>query len=79
MAALHMLKIATLDISKVYLQAGYLQMDIYMRPPTELWKILKPAHGLVESGRLWQTTIEPRMIDTYGLDIVPGLPQLFVY
>ncbi len=57
-----------------------------MRPPTgfqskpgEIWKILKPAYSLVESGRLWQTTFEPWMIDTYGLEIVPGLPQLLVY
>ncbi len=71
MAALHKLRIGTLEISKAYLQAGYLQRDIYMRPPTgfkskpgEIWKILKPAYGLVESGRLWQTTIEPWMIDT---------------
>ncbi len=86
MASLHKLKLATLDISKTYLQAGHLQRDIYMRPPTgfkskpgELWKILKPAYGLVESGRLWQTTIEQWMIDTHALDIVPGLQQLFVY
>ncbi len=57
-----------------------------MRPPTgfkfkpgELWKILKPAYGLVESGRHWQATIEPWMTDTNYLDIVAGLSQLFVY
>ncbi len=77
MAALHKLKIATLDIFKACPQARYLQRYIYMRPlagfksrPGELWKILKPAHGLVESGRLWQTTIGPYMIDTYRLDQV---------
>ncbi len=86
MAALHKIRIATLDKSKAYLQAGYLQRDIYMRPPTgfkskpgEIWKILKPAYGLVESSGLWQTTIEQWMIDTYGLDTVPSLPQLFIY
>ncbi len=47
--------------------------------PGQIWKILKPTYGLVESGRLWQTTIEPWMIGTCGLDIVPGLPKLFVY
>ncbi len=85
MAALHKLRIATLDISKAYLQATYLERDIYMRPPNgfesrpgELWKILKPAYGLVESGRLWQITVEPWMIDSYGPAVVPGLPQLFV-
>ncbi len=56
-----------------------------MRPPNgfasqpgELWKILKPAYGLVESGRLWKTTVEAWMIDTYGLEVVPGLSQLLV-
>ncbi len=45
MAALHKLRIATLDISNAYLQAGYLERDICMRPPNgfasqpgELWK-----------------------------------------
>ncbi len=75
--ALNKLKIASLDISKAYLQAAYLQSDIYMRQPPGF--ILKPAYGLFGSDLLWQTTVEPWMIDTYGLDIVPGLPKLFVY
>ncbi len=56
-----------------------------MRPPNgfasqpgELWQILKPAYGLVESSRLWQSMVEPWVIDTYGLEVVPDLPQLFV-
>ena len=84
MAVIHKFTLATLDISKAYLQAGDLQRDIYMRPPTgweasrgEVWKLLKPAYGLVESGRLWQTTVEPWM-NTYGLQEIPGMPQLFV-
>ncbi len=84
MAVIHKLKLATLDISKAYLQAGDLQRDIYMRPPTgwessrgEVWKLMKPAYGLVESGRLWQTTVEPWMA-SYGLQEIPGMAQLFV-
>ncbi len=83
MAVLHMLRIVTFHVSKVYPQAGYLERD--MRPPNgvdsqprEFWKFLKPAYGLVESGRLWQTTVEPWVIYNYGLGVVPGLPQLFV-
>ena len=43
----------------------------------EVWKLVKPAYGLVESGRLWQICIE-RWFQTYGLDTIPGMPQLFV-
>ncbi len=84
MAALHKLRIPTLDISKAYLQVGYLERDMCMRPPNgfesqsgELWKMPKPAYGLVQSGRS-ATTVEPWMIDTYGLAVVQGLPPLFV-
>ncbi len=84
-AALYKFKLATLDISKAYLQAGALERDIYMRPPAffmskpgELLKLLKSAYGLVESGRLWQMTVEPWLLNTYGFETIPGLPQLFV-
>jgi len=76
--------IASLDISGAYLQAGKLQRDIYMRPPKgwteyidEVWKIVKPAYGLVESGRLWQLCVE-EWLQAYGFTTLPGLPQLFV-
>ena len=84
LAAIFKLKLATIDISKAYLQSGELEREIYMRPPDtfmkqrgELWKLKKPAYSLVESGRLWQLTIEPWMIDEYKLKPVPGLPQIF--
>ena len=55
-----------------------------MRPPRgwtkyidEVWKLLKPAYGLVELERLWQLCIE-EWITRYGLQTVPGLPQLFI-
>ena len=77
--------IASLDISAAYLQAGALGRDIYMRPPKgwtafidEIWKLVKPAYGLVESGRLWQLCIE-KWFAEYGLEIVPGMPQLFIF
>ncbi len=40
-----------------------------------MWKILKPAYGLVESCRLWQATVVPWMIGTYDLEVVPSVPQ----
>ena len=51
--------------------------DSFIKQPGELWKLNKPAYGLVESGRLWQLTIEPWMLDEYGLEPVPGIPQIF--
>jgi hypothetical protein len=42
-----------------------------------VWKILRPAYGLVESGRLWQLAIE-RWLFEYGFEEVPGLSQFFI-
>ena len=86
LAVLFHFDLASLEIATAYLQAGTLKRDIYiyMRPPRdwttyidEVWKLLKPAYGLVESGRLWQLCIE-EWTNTYGFETIPGLPQLFV-
>ena len=84
LATIFHLTLASLDVSAAYLQAGRLGRDIYMRPPKgwssfidEVWKLVKPAYGLVESGRLWQICIE-RWFQEYGFDTIPGMPQLFV-
>ena len=83
LAVLFHFNMASLDIAADYLQAGTLNRYIYMRPPQgwikyidEVWKLLKPAYGLVQSGRLWQLCIEEWMT-TYGFKTIPGLPQLF--
>ncbi len=59
MAALHRFQLAKIDLSGAYLLAKDIERDIYVRPPTssmtfpgERWKLLKPAYGLVDSGRL---------------------------
>ena len=56
-----------------------------MRPPPGwasfskvVWKQLKPAYGLVESGRLWQLTVEKWLHEKDRLETVPGFPQLFL-
>ncbi len=49
-----------------------------MSKPGEVWKILKRAYGLVESGRLWQHTIEVRLFYVYRVDTIPGIPQHFM-
>ena len=74
---------ATLDIKSAYLQAGKFPRTIFVRPPKGwaepgiVWRILKPAYGLVESGRLWQLAIE-RWFNRQDIFEVDGLPQLFV-
>lgn len=84
LAALFHFSLAAIDISGAYLQEGKVNRDIYMRPPPgwtkfidEIWKIVKPAYGLFESGRLWQLCIE-EWLNRYGFDTIPGLPQFFV-
>ena len=82
-AAVLNMVIATIDIKGAYLQGGYLSRDIYVRPPKGwaahgvLWRLLKPAYGIVESGRLWQLTIESWM-SGQGIVPIPGMPQLFM-
>ena len=43
----------------------------------EVWKLIKPAYGLVESGRLWQLCIE-EWLSEYGFKQIAGFPQFFV-
>ena len=77
------LSFATLDIKSAYLQAGKFPRTIFVRPPKGwakpgvVWRILKPAYGLVESGRLWQLAIE-RWFNKISIFEANGLPQLFV-
>lgn len=83
-AALFNFPIASIDIKSAYLQGGTLPRDVYMRPPKGwsqpwhvVWKLLRPAYGLTESGRLWQLVIES-WLTSHSIDQIPGLPQLFV-
>jgi hypothetical protein len=83
LAVLLQLRLSSIDISGAYLQADPLTRDIFVRPPTGwtppnvVWKLLRPAYGLVESGRLWQLAIE-RWLSDYGFEAVPGLSQFFI-
>jgi hypothetical protein len=40
--------------------------------------MLRPAYGLVESGRLWQLDIESWLAD-YGFTTIPGLSQMVIF
>ena len=83
LAVLLNFRLSSIDISGAYLQADPLTRDIFVRPPTGwtspnmVWKILRPAYGLVESGRLWQLAIERWLFD-YGFAAIPGLSQFFI-
>ena len=75
--------VSSIDITGAYIQAGEIQRDIYMRPPRGwsahpgvLWKLEKPAYGLVDSGRIWQLYAEDWLL-SYGLQQLQGLPQFF--
>jgi Reverse transcriptase (RNA-dependent DNA polymerase) len=76
-------RLSSIDISGAYLQADPHTRDIFVRPPfgwtssNIVWKRLRPAYGLVESGRLWKLAIE-RWLSEYGFEEVPGLSQFFV-
>ena len=84
-AAVLGLELATIDISGVFLQAGPLKRKVYVRlpygwtnDPQKVWKLLVPPYGLVESGRLWQLAVEDWMEECFGVEQVPGMPQLFL-
>eukprot|EP00171_Calliarthron_tuberculosum_P003781 IDg3781t1 len=71
------------DIGGAYFQEDPLDRDVYMLPP-ELWKdsrgiaykLLKPAYGLVESGKLWQLKIEKWLLIN-DFKKISGFTQLF--
>jgi Reverse transcriptase (RNA-dependent DNA polymerase) len=63
-AILHKFSVGSIDVVAAYLQSGPLPRRVFARPPRGwakpgcLWRLLRPAYGLVESGRLWQLAIE---------------------
>lgn len=77
--------ITTVDVKGAYLQSGPISHDIYVRPPWEwrgsrgmLWRLLKFAYGIAESGRQWQVAVEQWMLVEYELKRVFGLSQFFI-
>lgn len=65
-------KMAQMDAEKAYLQANGFSWEIYIRPPKEandpmaLWRLLVPAYGLVDSGRLWYRTNDAALLKVCG-------------
>jgi Reverse transcriptase (RNA-dependent DNA polymerase) len=76
-------RLGTIDVVAAFLQSVPLLRSVYIRPPRgwctrgALGKLLKPAYGLVESGRLWQIEVE-KWIFSRGFVIITGAPQAFV-
>lgn len=66
-------EIGSMDVRAAFLQADGFSRSIYVRPPREegqknvLWKLLAPAYGLVDSGRLWYLTSNSALCGEYGL------------
>jgi hypothetical protein len=61
---LHKFSVGSIDVVAAYLQSGPLPRRVFVRLRRRLakpgcqWRLLRPAYGLVESGRLWQLAIE---------------------
>ena len=82
MSAIFKLRLAVIDISGAYLQSVPLNREIYMRPPPGwassskvVWKLLKPAYGLAELGRLWQLTVEKWLHEKYKFCLLYTSPS----
>lgn len=62
-----------MDVRTAFLQALRFLRTIFVRPPREknkpnvLWKLLAPAYGLTESGRLLYLTSNCALISEHGL------------
>jgi Reverse transcriptase (RNA-dependent DNA polymerase) len=80
---LHKFSVGSIDVVAAYLQSGPLPWRVYVRPPRGwdkpgcLWRLLRPAYGLVESGRLRKLAIE-KWIFARDFVVVSGAPQVFV-
>lgn len=61
-----------MDVKSAYIQARGFGKDKYVRPPLKekdsngLWKLLVPAYGLTDSGRLWYLTLCEALTKRFG-------------
>lgn len=74
--------LASIDITGSYIQGNPLTHEVYMRPPEgwcqpgTVWRLLRPAYGLTDSGRIWQLTIENWLLDK-DFEQIEDIPQFF--
>lgn len=79
----HRWDIGSMDVRAAFLQADGFSRTIFVRPPREeqqphvLWKLLSPAYGLVDSGRLWYLTSNAALCKEYGLTRSVYEPTLY--
>jgi hypothetical protein len=82
-AMLHKFTVGSIDLVAAYLQSGPLLRRVFVRPPRGrtkpgyLWRLLRPAYGLVVSGRLWQLAIKKGIFGR-SFVVILGAPQNFV-
>ena len=82
--ALYPFHLASIDIMGAYLQGKPLDRDIFMRLPKGwcrkdvVWKLIRPSYGLVDSGRIWQLTIENWLLKN-RYQQVAGVPNVVLF
>jgi len=75
--------IGSMDVRAAFLQADGFKRTIFVRPPREqsqpnvYWRLLAPAYGLVDSGRLWYLTSNAALCNEYGLTRSAFEPTLY--
>lgn len=84
LAAENRWRVRKMDVKSAYLQAKGFKRDIFVRPPREendsagLWKLLVPAYGLTDSGRLWYLTSYEALTTHYGFEQSKLDPSLYL-
>lgn len=66
-------RLAQMDAEVAFLQAQGFSREVFIHPPKEagdttgLWKLLAPAYGLADSGRLWYRANDSALLNVYNL------------
>jgi len=72
------------DVRGAYTQSGEAKRQVYVKPPFKietnqcLWLLKATVYGIASAGRKWQRVSDEAMLKVLGLDVVVGMPQLFL-
>jgi len=72
------------DVRGAYTQSGEAKRLVYVKPPFKLdsnqclWLLKATVYGIASAGRKWQRVSDEAMIKVLGLEMVVGMPQLFI-
>lgn len=72
------------DVRGAYTQSGEAKRKVFVRPPFKIggtlkyWLLKITSYGIVSAGRKWQRKSDYIVKDVLDMDIVLGMPQLFV-